>query len=332
MATSRDACPSAWVAWRSLEERLKREVIVIDGGTGTLLEAKGADMDHLGWSCATQLNQPELVQEVHEDFLRAGANLVICNTYAVNRNVMSKAGFGDATLIALRKGVNLCRAAVERVDPTALVAGSLSTHPPAMPEGGAQSPSDLIPWPPEDEELAGYVEAATTLALSGVDLLFLEMMKDMVHAPRAIYAARHCGLPVFLGVSTRVLQDGRLVLFGTGADEIPFTREWVKDMINQVGDNLVGVNVMHTNFSAMGPTLAIVRDVWPGPLGAYPDHGQFCMPLWMFKPIEFPDAQRQVKTWIDDYGVSLVGGCCGLKDDFIRAVREVVDEVNKSKS
>ena len=82
------------------------------------------------------------------------------------------------------------------------VAGSMSTHPPAIPKGGENSALAL--WPSPEEEKMNYVEAATAISSSGVDFLFLEMMKDLKHAPRAIAAARRCGLPIFLGISARL--------------------------------------------------------------------------------------------------------------------------------
>ena len=82
------------------------------------------------------------------------------------------------------------------------VAGSLSTHPPAMPKGTHDS--TLAIWPSPEEEQLNYIEAATSIAGSGVDFLFLEMMKDLEHAPRAIKAAGRCGLPIFLGISARL--------------------------------------------------------------------------------------------------------------------------------
>lgn len=63
------------------------------------------------------------------------------------------------------------------------VAASLSTHPPAIPKGNRSTSAF---WPEEMEEKQNYTEAASVLAGSGADFLFMEMMKDMVHAPRAL--------------------------------------------------------------------------------------------------------------------------------------------------
>ena len=199
--------------------------------------------------------------------------------------------------------------------------GSLSTHPPEMAKGGMTSSE--AKWPSPEEEAEAYLEAASAHSKSGVDLLFLEMMKDQNHAPLAVTAAAQSGLPVFLGISTRTdSETGETVLFGTGDDQVPLTVEWFDGLRNVLGDRLVGINVMHTNFSTMSSTLRFVREEcgWDGPLGAYPDHGVFQAPDWVFAELDNKEAVEHVEHWVKEYGVQLVGGCCGLGPEYITAV------------
>merc|ERR1719195_2044541 len=176
-----------------------------------------------------------------------------------------------------------------------------------------------------------YHEAARAHALSGADMLFLEMMKDQDHAPRAVRAARASGLPVFLGVSTRTDPDtGDLILYGTGDDKQRLSAEWFHNLREILGSSLVGVNVMHTNFSATGPTLKFLREQcgWDGPLGAYPDHGVFQAPEWIFKPLDNLEALDYVEEWVKDYNVQMVGGCCGLGPEYILALSAYIRKHN----
>ena len=95
-------------------------------------------------------------------------------------------------------------------------------------------------------------------------------------------------------------------------------------MVEIAGDNLMGINIMHTNFSAMGPTLKAVREFgWYGILGAYPDHGRFKMPHWEFEELDIGEAMAMVRGWVSDYKVSLIGGCCGLGPGFIAALKRL---------
>jgi len=203
----------------------------------------------------------------------------------------------------------------------ALVVGSLSTHPPEMAAGGESSAT--AKWPAVEVEEANYMEASEAHSLSGVDMLWLEMMKDPEHAPRAVKAAATAGLPVFLGISARTdPATGQTVLWGSGENCIPLTVEWFKSLVDLLGICLVGINVMHTNFSTTGSVLKFIREDcgWEGPVGAYPDHGEFKAPEWVFKELDNADAVKHVEEWITKYNVQLVGGCCGLGPDYIRSI------------
>ena len=320
---------SAWRRWAQLKDRLERQdLLIIDGATGTEIERRGGKMDNKGWSSCAQLTAPNIVQEVHEAYLKAGADIIIANTYATNRNVMNAAEFGADTQGAIWAALRLANVAGERFQSMRpagpWIAGSLSTHPPAIPTG-LEAGNDSC-YPPAMKEEEAYIEAAESMIQGdpSCDMLWLEMMQNRDHAPRAIRAAAGCGLPIFLGISTRITSDGQIYLRGSDESESGptlFTREVFREFLELAGKNLVGINIMHTNFSAMLPTLRLVREFgWDGPLGAYPDHGHFTMPHWVFAEIQMGDAMELVKTWIDESGVQLVGGCCGLGPEFIEGL------------
>lgn len=206
-----------------------------------------------------------------------------------------------------------------------------------MPEGGEASVG--AQWPSPARERQNYEEAATLLAASGADFLFLEMMKDFEHGPRAIEAAGKCGLPVFLGISTRHCPERGLVWYGTGRGSdpkkaVPFDTKTLQWMLALTGDNLVCVNVMHTNFDCVVPTLQILRKVWNGHVGVYPDHGRFVMPNWEFEELTDAQSREYVQEWLSgekaDLRVGMIGGCCGLGPEFMTVAAEVVKEENEN--
>jgi methionine synthase I (cobalamin-dependent) len=147
------------------------------------------------------------------------------------------------------------------------------------------------------------------------------MMKNLNHAPLCIRAAASTGLPLFLGISTRI-HEGQVVLFGTGAGACdPLTKEIFTSFVSEAGPNLVGVNVMHTNFSAMLPTLRLLRSFgYEGILGCYPDHGHFVSPHWSFEEVSDEAVLGYIREWVDQCGVAMIGGCCGLGPEYIRTV------------
>src|SRR5581483_5778286 len=191
-------------ATEQLLARIARgDVIVLDGGMGTELQARGVPMDDEAWSGIASLTAPEIVREAHEDFIRAGADVIIANTYAAARLPLERAGYGDRVAEANRRAVELAREACERAaDRPVAVAGSLSLA----------AATDVVlrgrPGPEGEELLAAYREQATAQLEAGVDLIVLEMITDASFGVPALQAAAETGLPVWLGVSVGLPENG----------------------------------------------------------------------------------------------------------------------------
>src|SRR5215469_15701198 len=81
------------------------EVMIIDGGMGTQLQAEGVPMDEVAWSARANLEQPDVVQRVHEAYIRAGAEVIIVNTFAASRAALEPAGLGSRVAEANRNAV-----------------------------------------------------------------------------------------------------------------------------------------------------------------------------------------------------------------------------------
>ena len=160
-------------------------------------------------------------------------------------------------------------------------------------------------------------ELAMLLASEGADLIALEMMEDTVHARMAMAAAVETGLPVWLGVSTR--------LSGAGGGLVGF--DFPDTPLAEPLDALIplrpaAVNIMHTPPEAVAPALDEVRRFWDGPVGAYPELGDFEAPDWRFTrqlaPGEFV---AHAMAWVGR-GARVLGGCCGTLPEHIRALKE----------
>ncbi|MCH8087490.1 MAG: homocysteine S-methyltransferase family protein [Chloroflexi bacterium] len=80
----------------SLQSRLKAgEVIIMDGGTGSELHRRGLPVSDKIWSGEALLSQPDAIREIHEDYIKAGAEIVITNTFSTGRHILEVAGLGD---------------------------------------------------------------------------------------------------------------------------------------------------------------------------------------------------------------------------------------------
>ena len=292
----------------SLDQRIKNgETIILDGATGTELEKRGAPMDDAAWCAAALATNPGMVREVHEDYIRAGADIVITNTFPAAKHVLQEAGLGDRFRELNAKAVELAREARESVGREEVyVAGSISTFPARLDRG----------YDP-DEQMArdNYREQAEVLAESGSDLIVLEMMRDLDQTSYAVEAAGETGLPVWAGFSCKRTEDGTVVLWD-GHDTLA-------KAVDELTQNEVAlISIMHTLTEDTVPALQEVREHWDGPVGAYPHSGEFVMPNWQFIDMISPeDFTLEARRWIEQ-GAQVIGGCCGIGPEHIRSLRE----------
>ena len=290
-----------------LERRIEAgETIILDGATGTELEKRGVPMDDAAWCAAALATHPETVREVHEDYIRSGADVIITNTFPAARHVLEPAGLGDRFRELNTLAVELAVQAREGVaEGPVYIAGSISTFPPRLE-------NDLAP--PEKVARENYREQAATLAEAGVDLLALEMMRDVEQTSYVVEAAVETGLPVWVGFSCKRAGDGKVVLW----NEEHTLEEALRD-VPLAGVSLV--SVMHTLVEDTVPALRGVTELWDGPVGAYPHSGRFMMPNWQFTDMISPeDFAMEAREWLA-LGARAVGGCCGIAPEHIRALK-----------
>jgi S-methylmethionine-dependent homocysteine/selenocysteine methylase len=278
--------------------------IVIDGGMGSELEARGAPMDHEAWCGLANLDAPDLVRAIHDDYIRAGADVIIANTFPTNRPALAAAGYGDRFEEANRAAVSAALAARDAAGRPVTVAGSMSIW-------GPHEEGRIEDAPPPSDVLDVYREQGRLLADAGVDLIVLEMFDTRWTAARQ--AARETGLPVWLGVWGRLGEDGRLAT--------PGGRSLDDDLPELIGDGADAVLVMHSPLDAVAPALEVVARHWDGPRGAYPHAGHFERPNWVFKDVAPSVLADRAERWVRD-GATFVGGCCGTRPEHTRALRD----------
>jgi methionine synthase I (cobalamin-dependent) len=297
-----------------LKERLTGgETIILDGPTGTELQRRGAPMDPAAWCGPATLANDRLLTEIHADYIGAGADVITANTFASSRLMLARAGLADRVSEINQRAV----AAALRARDTAangaavVVAGSLS-HMVPLPQGtAAADPAQL----PSDAEIEDALhELADILAGAGCELILLEMMYHPGRVRAALDAARATKLPVWFGASARRGRGGSAISFYQ-SEELPL--EAIAAMVPRTGIDAAGI--MHTGAEVIGEALEVVRRHFDGPLMAYPDSGYFEMPDWRFVDVIAPQLfETFCRDWIAS-GVQIIGGCCGLTPDHIRA-------------
>jgi S-methylmethionine-dependent homocysteine/selenocysteine methylase len=277
--------------------------VVLDGAMGTELEARGISMDSHAWCGLANLTHLDQVRRIHEDNIRAGADIVTTNTFMSGVGPMRRAGVADRFEEGVRSAV---RAAQQTAQRPVLIAGCLSCRPwgaPGAPAGGRQLRDD-------------YGRQIDLLAASGVDIIALEMVTDPALAGPALEAALDTGLPVWLGLSMRTVGNSYATL-----PTIERAREVAQTLIC---DQLDAVNIMHTDINDVSDGLAMMRSLWDGQIGVYPHHGQWSSPNWTYLDLEPDLLAHSAEAWIGQ-GAGMLGGCCGLTARHVAILRATVD-------
>ena len=160
----------------------------------------------------------------------------------------------------------------------------------------------MAPFNNEEEVAVGesvesnYREIAEILAESGVDLLILEMMRETVNSILVIEAALSTGLPVWIGYSAMMADDGKNVITWRwkNVKSKPPTgdfEELVKETVNLGGD---AAGIMHSQVRDTEPALEVMSRHWYGPKLAYAETGTLEKPEWNFKEICSPEKYSEV--------------------------------------
>jgi homocysteine S-methyltransferase len=294
-------------AYAHVEARLAAdEVVLLDGGMGTEIEARGVRMDEDAWSAVANLEAPEIVEGIHADYIAAGADVITTNTFAAGPLALEPAGLADDAERINRAGVELALRARAAAGRPVAIAGSMS---------GIKSGTETAPPESERDRLrAAYRRQANTLAAAGADLLLLEMMQLPSEHDLVLDAAQDVGLPVWLGMSAGAPDGGRVA---THSDP---DQDFEEALVAFLRRRVDAVLVMHSQIAHVEPALDVVRRRWDGPRGAYPHHGDWETPHWVFRELAPADFARCAAGW-RDRGVRIVGGCCGTRPEHIAALR-----------
>src|SRR5689334_14762673 len=281
-------------------DAVEERVLVCDGAMGTMLYAKGVFINKS--FDALNVTQPDLVAEVHQEYVRAGADIIETNTFGANRIKLGSFGLAEKLQAINEQGARIARHAA---DEKAYVAGSIG------PLG-----IRIEPWGKTgvDEAREYFREQAQALAAGGVDLFILETFRDLNEIGAAIDAVRSVSdRPIISQMTTE--EDGN-TLDGTPPEK--FAPE-----LEKRGATIIGVNC------AVGPapmldTIERMAAVTTHKLSAQPNAGQprdvegrniyHCSPDYMASY-----ARRFIM-----HNVRLVAGYCGTTPEHIRQIKTAV--------
>lgn len=289
----------------NLLEILNQKTVLADGAMGTMLHARGVGFD----KCFDELNltNPAAVADVHREYIEAGAELIITNTFGANRYKLSKHGLQDDVTEINRAGVELAKRVVAASFKEVLIAGDVG------PLGVRIAPYGRVKL---EEAREAFAEQVKALAEAGADVIIIETMSDLYEIQEAIKAAKeNSSLPIIASVT--FTRDDRTLL---GDDPAK-----VAHRLADAGADVIGVNC------SGGPSqlLRILKQMrqaepnskfWVKPNAGWPEQvsGRIMYPA-------DADYFGEYAVQFRAAGANIVGGCCGTTPQHIAVMKKALE-------
>ena len=309
-------------------ERLSTgEPMLMDGGTGSEIQRRGAnvlidasaDSEILAWSATANVDYADVVQQVHQDYLRVGAEIIISNNFWATRSRLGLIGLSEQwEKYAHAAGENAVRAR-DAINPNAYVFGGIAA-PYTQDYRKPYTQSDVKTLGPERyaEEFTG---PGKVLADLGVDALLAEYVGYIEDCVAAVDALATIGLPVFLGV--RHITEYGWMQYGETLTDLAKALE---------GHPVEGILLMCSRPECISVGIIGLSQAFDGVVGAYANVGYNPMApvsgrihkggdlLSGYSPLRLADFG---KDWLD-MGAKIIGGCCATGPEHIIALNNVM--------
>jgi len=293
---------------KGFRDRLRDGIVVFDGGVGTYLYEKGIYIN----TCFDELNltNPDIVMQVHRDYVNAGADVVETNTYGANRFKLAPHGLDGKVYEINKRGAELAVAAAAG---NALVAGSVG------PLGVQIEPLSALSY---DEARDVFKEGVRGLLDGGVDLIILETFGLVKELEQALRAVKDLNPQIPVVAQVTVNDDGVLI---SGAALETFVQGIAGYEVDAIGLNCsIGPRSMLEALEHLKTLTALPLSVQPNAGVPQNVGGRY---IYMTSPEYIAEyAKRFIQS-----GASIVGGCCGTNPDHIRAIRRAVQALQPTR-
>ena len=310
---------------RSYLDALDQRVLLFDGAMGTNLDRQHLTVDDFGGERMAGCNdylvisKPQAVEIVHRAFLEAGADVIETDSFRSNRITLTEFGIGDRVLEINRAAAALARRVADEFstpDKPRFAAGSMG------PSGKLISTEDPQMSDITFDELADvFREQAVGLIEGGVDLLLIETSQDILEVKAIIQgikaAFKETGQVLPIQAQVTLDTTGRMLL-GTDISA-------ARAILEEMGIDVIGLNCS-TGPDYMREPIRYLTENSDLPVSCIPNAG---MPLnvngeavYPMEPEPFADL---LVEFVEEYGVRVVGGCCGTREDHIQLINERLD-------
>ena len=320
---------------KALEKAASERILIIDGAMGTMIQRHKLDeagyrgqrfkdwpRDIKGNNDLLVLTQPKIIQDIHEQYLAAGADIIETNTFNAQRISMADYGMEDLSYEINVQAAKLARAAADKYarltpDKPRFVAGAVG------PTNRTASISPDVNNPgfrnvSFDELRDAYKEQVKGLIEGGSDIILIETIFDTLNAKAAglatLEAFDETGVTLPIMISGTITDRSGRTLSGQTAEAFWYSMRHLKPFS-------IGLNCA-LGAELMRPYLAELAHVADVRISAYPNAG---LPNAMGEYDETPDDMAcATEPWAADGLINVIGGCCGSTPDHIQHIAEHV--------
>jgi len=321
-----------------LEKAIQERILILDGAMGTMIQRhkleeedfrKDAFENHdkslKGNNDLLSITRPEIIKDIHRQYFLAGADIVETNTFSGTWIAQADYGLEEAVYRINYESAKIAKeVANEFTDKPRFVAGSIGpTNRTASISPDVNDPGfRAISF---DELVGAYKDQVNALMDGGVDILLVETIFDTLNAKAALFAIdqvfedRNTKIPIMVS-GTITDQSGRTL---TGQ-----TTEAFLISLSHMPLLSIGLNCA-LGASLMRPYLQILNEKSPFGVSAHPNAG---LPNEFGKYDESPEMMAaQIKEFLDEGLVNIIGGCCGTTPEHIKAIAELSKEYKPRK-
>lgn len=299
-------------------ETLSRRVVIADGGMGTMLQTFDPTLEDFdgyeGLSDILCLTRPDIVLGIHDAYLAAGADCIETNSFNANYGGLVEYGIPERAREIARAAAALARRKADEYatpEQPRFVLGSMG--------GGTRLPT--LGHAPYALLRDHYQECSAGLIEGGADALLVETAQDLLQAKAAVVGAKRARTE--LGASVPII--AQVTVETTGTMLVGGEIGAALTSLTALGVDLIGLNCA-TGPAEMSEHLRYLSRHSPVPISVMPNAGLPVLgpdgAVYPLTPEELADAHED---FVANYGVNLVGGCCGTTPDHIRALRERLD-------
>lgn len=300
----------------------QKKHLIIDGALASELQRRGCDLNDSLWSAKVLIEQPELIQQVHYDYFKAGADCAITASYQATPMGFAQKGIElEESIKLIKTSVKLAQQAKMQYlndikqDKALLIAGSVGPYGAYLANGSEYTGDYQLS---ESEFIAFHKDRVTALIDAGVDILACETMPSFLEIKALVKLIQQ--FPIVNCWFSLTLKDQQHISDGT-----PLTE--VIEYLNSI-EQIVSVGINCIALEKVTPALEVLSKLTSKPLIVYPNSGEQYDPTtkqWHKNHHHNCTFANQLDTWIK-LGAKLIGGCCQTTPEDIVEIHQLLNK------